>query len=85
MERRQLERSIIISANGPLLEKPVTLLGHELGDHSLAFKCFVPLPKGTQLRLDLQFWDRSVTAQAEVLEMFAYNGAWQGVAYLQAS
>jgi hypothetical protein len=79
MKRQRLEHSVIVSAKGPTSDTPLTLLAYELGEESLSFKSFAPLPKGTQWKLQLSFWNRSVVHQAEVLEMEPYNGAWQGV------
>ena len=53
MLRRRLEQSIIISAQEGPNEEPITLLGHELGEESLAFRCFAPLDTAAMWSLQL--------------------------------
>ena len=84
MERRPLERSIIISAREEKGQEPVTLLGHELGAESVAFRSFIPLPTDQLLHLQLRFWDRTVRTQARVVELRPYNGGWDGVLLFEA-
>lgn len=79
MLRRRLEQSIIISAQEGPNEEPITLLGHELGEESLAFRCFAPLDTAAMWSLQLRFWDRTVRTQARVTELRPYNGGWDGV------
>ena len=85
MERRKLAQSIIISARENHEKEAVTLLGHELGEESLAFRAFAPLPLNTWLQIHLRFWDRTVGMVGRVVELKQYNGAWDGVMLFQTA
>jgi hypothetical protein len=83
MERQTLDHSIIISAWRQQDDSPLTFICHEMGENSVAIKSFCPLEKGTELKLNFQFWDRSVQADGAVVDSRPYNGAYEGVLYYQ--